>query len=586
MAELTPDYINIDYTTLVEKLKNAILDSDVFKDLDYEGSNISILTELFGYIGDLNVYYNNKIAQESYIDTSEIYENVYRHSINKGYIPRGYISSYGTLNLSISGLEANKSYVIKEWGEFYTEDLVDENGDQIYFVNIDSLTFVPSGSTYSAEINVKQGKIIKYTDDETDPYRKDEAFRGTDLVNNKLYLPFLNFGYDNNLQDTQESIKVFINGDEWTRISDFYDKLSGLENETKVYSFRYDKNNQYIIEFSESREVPLDTDEIEIWLLESLGSQGNITSNAIKNLSEEQNILWNETDSVWMLNEQIYSIDNSSSIIGGTDPETIEEIKQLAKNAVYSQQRCVSKADYIYYLKENSEVFSANAWGEKEQNPDGGNVYDYNKVYLSLIPSYNFSEWDNKLNYITYTTDKNEIIYIPTDVGYNVEYKQRISEWLEPRKMIGTWEEYIPPEVVYFAFNFSLDILKTYKFDEVLKDFKNKLTFYFQDKLNNFGNILDYKDLIYEMENPKYSSQNDSFSKTQGIKKVIIREIKYFNVLDLEWKPIEEYSSSAYPRWEVEKNETEWDYNTLRNIIINSNQFATVSLIHSNFAKE
>jgi hypothetical protein len=206
------DYINIDYNTLVEKLKTEILNSSTFKDLDYEGSNISLLTELFSYISALNVYYNNKLAQESFIDTSQIYENVYRHSKNKGYNPRGFVGSTGTLTLQVSGLDVGKNYMIEEWNQFTTdENTVDDNGDVINFASINTLTFTATASNMDLDIIVKQGKIVKYTDDTSDIYRKENSFSGSDIVNYKLYLPFNDFGYDDNLNDNYESIRVFIN---------------------------------------------------------------------------------------------------------------------------------------------------------------------------------------------------------------------------------------------------------------------------------------------------------------------------------------------------------------------------------------
>jgi hypothetical protein len=394
-------------------------------------------------------------------------------------------------------------------------------------------------------------------------------------------LPFNDFGYDDNLNDNYESIRVFINDIEWSRIKDFYDKLSGLTNELNVYMFNYDKNNQYILEFSPSRNIPNSTDKIELWLLESLGSGGNVKANSVK-LYGESPIIWNITDSVWESNDKIYNIYNVSSIVGGENPQAIEDIKESSKTTSYRQHRNVSKLDYIYYLEDHPNVYAANVWGEKEQNPDGGNFYDYNKVYISLIPTKKFENWTNKLNYVTYETDKDEIIYIPVE-NYTYDYKTLISTYLEPYKIIGSYEQYVIPNITYFSFNFTIYIKNNYKFNEVLADFKRKLQYYFENNLNQFGKKINYTDMIYELENPSYTSQTDSFIKTQGIKKVVIRSIKYFDNNTFSWLDINDFESGLYPQWDEIENTSDWDYNVLRNIIINNNQFPTISLKHCNF---
>jgi len=102
MSDLVPNYLSTDFSTLVTRLREQIRDSGKFTDINYEGSNLNILIELFAYIAELNTYYINKLAKNSFIDTADIYENVHRLSNLLGYNPKGYISSTGTVNITIS----------------------------------------------------------------------------------------------------------------------------------------------------------------------------------------------------------------------------------------------------------------------------------------------------------------------------------------------------------------------------------------------------------------------------------------------------------------------------------------------------
>ena len=63
MAEFIPSYLEIDFLTLVEKFREELKDSDIYRDYDFEGANISILIELMSYIGELTTFFTNKIAK-------------------------------------------------------------------------------------------------------------------------------------------------------------------------------------------------------------------------------------------------------------------------------------------------------------------------------------------------------------------------------------------------------------------------------------------------------------------------------------------------------------------------------------------
>ena len=210
MTTLTPDYLTIDFNTLVSNLRSQLRSSDIFQDVDYEGSNISVLIELFAYIAELNTYYTNKLAKNQFIDTADVYNNVHRLANFVGYYPKGYISSAGTLTLTASGAGwIGKEFSVNSWQEFTTEDIVDSNGDPIKFASMETVTVSATSNIIEFEIPVRQGEIIKYTNTLTDVYRSGDAYSGSDLINNKLILPFLNFDCDDDIDDHISIYKGF-----------------------------------------------------------------------------------------------------------------------------------------------------------------------------------------------------------------------------------------------------------------------------------------------------------------------------------------------------------------------------------------
>jgi hypothetical protein len=65
MADFTPEYLSIDFLSLIEKFKTELRNSDVFKDYNFEGSNIAILMELNAYVSELNTFFINKVAKNT-----------------------------------------------------------------------------------------------------------------------------------------------------------------------------------------------------------------------------------------------------------------------------------------------------------------------------------------------------------------------------------------------------------------------------------------------------------------------------------------------------------------------------------------
>ena len=88
MTDFTPSYLEIDFLTLVGKFKEELKQSDIYRDYDFEGANITILMELMSYIGELTTYFTNKIAKNVFLETADIYEAANRLARQVGYEPK------------------------------------------------------------------------------------------------------------------------------------------------------------------------------------------------------------------------------------------------------------------------------------------------------------------------------------------------------------------------------------------------------------------------------------------------------------------------------------------------------------------
>ena len=556
MSTLIPDYLSIDFSTAISRLKDQISQSDTFKDVNYEGSNISILIELFAYVADQNTYFLNKLAKNQFSDTADIYENVHRLSTLVGYKPKGYISSSGALNITVSGEDIdNKTWTIPKWTQFKTKDITDEDGNIIYFTttsNAESISLSGSSSVVFTGIPIKQGEPLIFSEG------NNNGFTGNDLINNRLSLPLYNYAHDSDLEDAEQSIILFVNDVEWIRINDFYEDVSGSTETNNVYTFEYTKYKEYIISFSPFRNVPNSTDKIEIWTLKSLGPQGNVISGSITDYLSNNFIVDADSSESIDMDSMSYTITNPLSINGGEEPEIITSIKENSKSVIHTQYRNVTKSDYKTHLELYDYIQNAIVWGEQEANPDGGNIFDFNKVYICCIPPGEISDWTGRINtyaypYIDTTTNITSNIYIPIVDWLGADYATAIKTYLMPRKMLCSYEQFVQPELIYFKFNIGLRIKNNYKFQEVKRDTEAKLIYYFNSENRNFEDIINFTDIIYTLMNTSYidDTTSNEFTKTAGLLNVVIRDINFFNTDSFDYQHPYTYNNDdgSYPQF-------------------------------------
>jgi hypothetical protein len=563
---LTPQYLDIDFATLKDQLKTQLSESTIFRDYDYEGANITILIELVSYLGALTTYYINKVAQNQYIDTADIYETVHMLARLRGYNPKGYISAQTSLTISIgasAGASAGDEIYIPAWTELYCSAASDSDGNPIKYTIVSDVTeTIPVTASFpyvlTSTIPCRQGEVVEY------------SYTGDDLVDNILYLPFINFDYDDNIDETDyPSIQVKVENAIWTRISDFYDELSALSTVDDVYMFRYDKYQKYLVEFSSSRNTPGASDTIDLTLLKSIGTDGTVAASSIDTFSET-NSVYNRTTLAYLTNTYI-TITNATATTGAASPETIDEVKNASLGVMHSQYRNVTSLDYVSHLEERPDVVAANVWGEQDVVPSGSTL-EYNKVHIAVIPD----EWGTGT---ILTSAASAGIEVPYE--YAATYKTTLSTWLEPRKILTVYEQYDLPDLVYFAFDIGIKVKRTYTYSTVMNDVRSKLTYYFNSANRSFGETVSHLDITnYILDSTITSTAGESWDQVKGVQNLIFRNIDV-----LTHTVYEPNSDGNYPQYSVVES-TYPDENKLRHIVLGDEQFPVLAADYCSFSEE
>jgi hypothetical protein len=555
MTTLRPDYLNVDFTTLVSRMRTQLANSDVFADYDYEGANITILIELMAYLGELSTFFINKIAKNVYIDTADIYENVHRLATLMGYDPKGYLASQSTLSVTVSAeLFEGDILSIPAWHQIASET-EDAQGTPIKFCTTQSWSISAGSLPYTFDLPVRQGEVTSLG-----------TYNGDDLIDAELILPQEDYGYDDFLLDENVSIQVIVADEIWTRVSDFYDELSGLQDNDEVYKFEYDKYQRYKLVFSSSRRVPDGDDVIDVIVIKTLGVDGEVAANRIT--LPDDDMIYNTATGEFLTTGTLI-VTNADPTFGSASPEIVADIKDNAKGALHSQFRTVTSYDYRTYLESRSDVLAATAWGEKEIAPSG-DYSEYNKVHLAIIPY----QWGTS----TIDTSASPIVsdgIVPTT--YAVGWTSLLSEFIEPRKMLSAYEEWELPTLIYFDFDIGLRVNRTFNFATVMTDVQNKLIWYFDKNNRNFNEEIDFRDIYEFIMDPEEVAPEDNFEDISGVRNLIFRDIDVLNAT------IQAYGSSTYPRY---AEETISGDNVLRTIEIGHDQFPALSIASTNITQE
>lgn len=550
------NYLDADFETLKERLKLILRSSDIYKDYDFEGSNISTLIEMCSYLGDLNAFYVNKLANNIMPETTDVYEVAHSHARRAGYEPKGYVSSKVQLNVRISQsitswdilpkFKDGDNIVIPKGYEI-NSGVTTIEGDAIYYIVSDDISFDVTVDNIQTLI-VNNVNTAYYIDIPVLAYQgsiSSTMFTSDDIIDSRIYLE--NVKYDHT--DGNTFCSLIINGEIWTRVSNPFDTLNIVQDLTvdKNYMLRYDKYGRYYLWFF-GNNSPIRTGNINFICNDSLGVDGTIGSNATWEKTATQeilgdfvNFLYNTTTYI-PFNINDFEITNQYGSYGASNPENIVDLTTNSQNMIYTQNRNVTYKDFQKNLENLETITNACVYGEYEARTGTTvvNIYDFNRVYSAIltkdfeVASNPFTKniyylptaeqlptfYENVTNVITTT--------YPLICQYTTAFDAIMNEYNINKSLIGISMILKAPNLVRFSFDIGLRIKKQYVYSNVEADIKNKLAYYFSKELRNFGDEIDFRDITNFIIDTDIVSESDRFPNVMGISSFTIRDIHVF----------------------------------------------------------
>ena len=462
-------FSDLDFDQIKTQIKDYLRSNSNFTDFDFEGSNFSVLIDVLAYNTYISSYNANMLANEGFIDSATLRENIVALSRNIGYLPSSRKASRATVSFFVdtSSLTTNPSTLTLRAGLMGVSDSF--GGSNYTFCIPEDITVnVVDDLAFFNDIEIYEGTFLEnnYTVD-------------TSQQNQRFIIP------NSNVDTSTIIVKVKDFNFAISSIRyDFVDSIIDIEPESKIYLLQEVADERYEILFGDGvfGNKLENSNYITATYIITNGSQAN----GIRNFTFAGRLVDNN-DRVVTTGVSDISVTQEST--GGGEIESVDSIRNYAPKNYAAQNRAVTATDYETITKkvfpdtESSVVFG----GESVSPPQYGRVFigikPKNGNYLSNFIKFDIEQKLKRYSVAGIMPKVVDLNYLFIEVNSNVYYNTNKAEG----------SSYIKTTVL-----------------ESLQTYANSV------ELNKFGSRLKYSKLLSVID-------NTSSAITSNITKIVMR---------------------------------------------------------------
>ncbi|NDB61968.1 hypothetical protein EB001_26540, partial [bacterium] len=100
---------DLDFFSIRNNLKDYLRSQSEFTDYDFEGSGMSVLLDILSYNTYYNSFYLNMAANESFLDTAQLRQNILSHAKVINYVPSSSQGASAIVNVRVTPQDAEPS---------------------------------------------------------------------------------------------------------------------------------------------------------------------------------------------------------------------------------------------------------------------------------------------------------------------------------------------------------------------------------------------------------------------------------------------------------------------------------------------
>lgn len=351
-------FTNLNFEDIKTSIKDYLRQNSNFSDFDFEGSNLSVLINTLAYNSYITAYNTNMVANESFIDSATLRENVVSLARNIGYVPRSKRAATALVQFVTTGISTTNSSITLQPGVFANSGVNQTN----FIYSLPERVQVPSFFGQS------QGMVTIYQGQ----YLEKEWTIDTSQPNQKYVLP-------NDSIDTS-TLRVFVKESSSSTTQTEYkllDSIVGITSITNMFLIQETSDEKYELLFG---------DGIFGKKLES----GNVvTASYIKTDGKDGNGATNFNYAGTIKDESGGDITTATTRLitmipseNGDDIESVESIRNYAPRRFAAQNRAVTATDYEALLPSiYPNIQSVSAFGGEDLNPP-----QYGRVFIAAKP--------------------------------------------------------------------------------------------------------------------------------------------------------------------------------------------------------
>jgi len=357
MANSSIDLTSLDFNTLKQNFITYLQSQSVFKDYNFNASNISTLLDVMTYNSYLNSFYLNMVASEMFLDSAQKLNSVVSHAKELNYVPRSYKSSSANISFTVTTDVVSNPFSIPKGTKFIG---LNANGNFTFTADY-TTTYISNSTSYSiTNLSISEGVYIieSFTIDTTQPTQ-------TFLLANP------------NIDTDSLTVSVYENNSNTPTVFVQTEHLYGLDSSSNVYFLQGAQNNQYEIAFGDDYfgRVPVNGATViaNYRISSGTNADGITTFNCVSDLTKS-NYAQRITPS---------AATASSPSTKSSNSQSLESIRFEAPRYFATQQRAISNDDYASLVMSNFiQIEGVNVYGGELLNPK-----QYGAVALCLKPA-------------------------------------------------------------------------------------------------------------------------------------------------------------------------------------------------------
>lgn len=455
---MTVNTSDLDFINIKDKLKTYFKNSSEFKDYNFEASGLSSILDVLAYNTHINALIANMAINESFLSTSQLRSSVVGHAESLGYSPRSRSSSMAVVDVTLS-----------DPGGIATQEVIPARTKFLTSIDSTAYTFY-NNQSYTATRNendefVFSGVKVYEGAENTKTFFADED------SSTVFVIP------DQTIDASTMIVQVYDNAssESSVRYKNILD-VPAINNDSRVYMLRESPNGDYEMYFGDGELLGLRPKSGNVIRVDYIS-----TSNADANGA----VVFNMNE----FGQYATTITTVSPSSGGSDRESIEEIKINAPRAFATQQRLVTAEDYTALIESNYGQYIQDviSWGGNDNIPP-----KFGSVYVAL----NF--------FGGYSEETQE------------EIKKSIRENLTDFRSIMSIEtEFVDPEIVYLQLitTFNLDsTLTTLSTETYRQQISDLIVNYFNEEIGTFGSNFRRSNLLSKIDDQSDAILNSRIS--------------------------------------------------------------------------